>query len=116
VGIRCDQYIGLNEWAREFIKDAEIWYIDSTIRTFYPSGEYQELASEVQRGKEYSHIEGAWANYVAPLYEYEIKGKIYRECIQAEHWSSGPMYFIALKDSESRWVKESLWSDKEMSE
>jgi len=48
------------------------------------------------------------------LYRYTLpNGKWYEEYVQAAPWSSGPLFYLALKD-ENGPVKESLWSDEEL--
>jgi hypothetical protein len=122
--MRCDQYIGLNYWANKMLYDhrqtgvMERWfYPDETeiddpkpflvdsVRTRIPTHKIEII------GK----IEGAWNPHVADLRRFTLEdGTIYEEYIQAEPWSSGPCYFIALKDSEGNPVPESLWTDEEI--
>jgi hypothetical protein len=65
-------------------------------------------------------IEGAWTDVVANLHAYygeDDHGSFiqYTEYVYATPWSSGPMYFIALKDNETGDpVPDSLWTDEEM--
>lgn len=89
---RSDQYIGLNDWATEM------------------------LASCQAQATPYDKIEGAWNDDVASLHEYTLPdGHVYREYVQTSPWSSGPMYFIALKDMQyDEPVARSLWSDHDI--
>ena len=62
-------------------------------------------------GKTYS---GAWGSDHV-LYEYHLDGEVYEEFVQAEPWSSGSCFFLALRDSESgEAVPKSLWTEKEI--
>ncbi len=46
------------------------------------------------------------------LYEYTLlDGRVFREYVQSAIFTTGPIYFIALRDSEGNVVQESLWSD-----
>lgn len=90
--MRMDQYIGLNDWGQELTSHME-----------------KEVCGE---------IEGAWTDVVSNLYRYKgMHGVfLFEEYVQAEPWSSGPMYFVALKSLKTgEPVPQSLWSDEEMS-
>jgi len=114
---RCDQYIGLNSWARRLIHQPKLSYRDFTTRV-YDNGEVETL--EVKCGyKQLSISEPSGETFGGFEGDYELKkhtmpdGRVYKEFLQASPWSSGPMFFIALKlDGEI--VKESLWTDEEM--
>ena len=41
-------------------------------------------------------------------------GRVFYEAVQASPWSSGPCFFLALKDERGEWVGESLWSEEEI--
>jgi hypothetical protein len=83
--MRTDQYIGLSQGGKKLVKD------------MIP--------------KLVCHFDGAFGNSF-PLYSYEDK---YCEFIQAEPWSSGPMFFIALQNNkDGSIIKESLWSEEEI--
>ena len=65
--------------------------------------------------KRVGYIEGAWDDKVADLYQYTLSdGKVYTEYVQADPWSSGPCYFIALKDENDVPISESLWTEEEI--
>lgn len=120
MGIRKDQYIGLNERVEELVKGTPVCvYVEVTTRV-YPDGRHEEqepkpvYESSVKR-EEHDVIHGAWTDMVAPLHKYTFPdGRVYFEAIQAAPWSSGPCYFIALKDERGEWVPESRWSDEEI--
>ena len=60
-------------------------------------------------------ITGAWKDHVANLHRYTFPdGRVYEEYVQAELWSSGPCYFIALKTKKGTVVTQSLWADDEL--
>ncbi|MGH9552691.1 MAG: hypothetical protein ACRD3W_25150, partial [Terriglobales bacterium] len=89
----CDQYIGLNEWASNRV-----------------------LLSQVSLKESIGSIEGAWDAEVEKLHRYTlVDGTVYEEYVQATPWSSGPCYFIALKDAQGKSVSASLWSKKQLS-
>lgn len=92
--MRADQYVGLNEWAVELVREGT-----RTGITVEKIGE----------------IEGAWDPVVDDIRQYTFpNGRVYRERVQAEPWSSGPCYFVALVDETGAWVPESLWTDEEI--
>ena len=82
--MRTDQYIGLSPSTQKFVAKME--------------------------AKQYDTFEGAFCNKF-PLFSYDEK---YFEYVQEEPWSSGPMFFIALKDAEGTPVSESLWTQEEI--
>jgi hypothetical protein len=41
-------------------------------------------------------------------------GEVYEEFVQASPWSSGPVFFLALKDADGNEVEGSLWSDEDI--
>ena len=118
--MRCDQLMGLNTWARKFIKGNPdvLLYTDMVTRT-YPDGRVETFTKE-QRGSDVERFETndcyvgmGFQEYV--LYQYKMTdSSIYKEDVQAEPWSSGPVFFLALKDAKGAWVKESLWTDEEI--
>lgn len=91
--MRTDQIIGLNERGRRYL-----------IENGSPNGEV------------YRQHPGAW-NPV-PLQKYSAvteQGVFFaREDIQAKPWSSGPCYFIGLRDIDDNWIEETLWTDEEI--
>lgn len=115
--MRSDQYIGLNDWARKKVlatrKAREIGH------RVYPDGRavpfQRKVRVPVARVRVIGRIKGAWDPHVANLHRYTLpNGQVYEEFVQAEPWSSGPCYFIALKDRSGNEVKESLWSDEDL--
>jgi len=82
--MRTDQYIGLSPRAEKFV--------------------------EKMKCKQYDAFEGAFGNNF-PLYRYFKSRKKYHEIVQADPWSSGPMFFITLKER-----RDLDWTDKEIQE
>lgn len=113
--MRTDQYIGLTEKGVEIIKNVgeRILYFIHGTKTFTDGSTepYEDVHTEPMQ-RQYDEIEGAFGNSF-PLYEYTLQnGRVVREAVQATPWSSGPCFFIALKDEEGNWIQESLWSNK----
>ena len=117
--MRTDQYMGLNEWAQNFVRGEQVFAYTERVVRVYPDG--RESAQPDRRVSECTvkctkigEIAGAWDPVVADLHEYTLpNGRVYREKVQAEPWSSGPCYFVALVDETDAWVPESLWTDEE---
>lgn len=117
--MRTDQYIGLNPWARTFVEgQQEFLYTEEVTRTF-PSGEVLVIAPRKVMGtnvvlSQYDEIEGAFGN-TFPLFSYKFSdGREYFEYVQAQPWSSGPCYYLALRDGKGNPVPESLWPQEEI--
>lgn len=99
--MRMDQYVGLPERATKWLEANVMKETTDTLVVSYVNG------VETHRGKttvigplatEYATIAGAWADTVAPLFRYKMfDGREVEEYVQAEPWSSGPMFFIALR-------------------
>lgn len=118
---RSDQFIGLNERANKWLEEngihlkvritREVRAVDSNEFVHQETHEFEELQSE-----QYDTISGAWEEIAGNLLYYPLKdGRQAREYVQDVPWSSGPMYFLALKVDEEP-VPESLWTEKEMYE
>ncbi len=120
MGIREDQYIGLNDWASHLVSDGHIiGYTDYT-RRVYEDKTVEDIETEgtkclVKRepsGRTFDMFDNEY-----PLYKYTFPdGKVVQEFLQAEPWSSGPVIFVALEDEAGNPIKESLWIDEEISE
>ncbi len=114
---RSDQYIGLNDWARALVHQRrDVREVGDTI---LPNGDavpFDRKGTALVAGVEtIGEIVGAFSDCVAHLSRYTLPdGRVFDEFVQAEPWSSGPCYFIALKDGEGNEVAESLWSDEEI--
>lgn len=87
--MRCDQHMGLTAAAKSVVESASC----EPSMNFY-QGMFDD---------EY------------PLHRYVFSdGRVLVEAVQAEPWSSGPCFFLALKDKNDEWVKESLWRNEEI--
>lgn len=122
MGIREDQYYGLSERGRELVEGEQVLLYHREEKRYYPDGRVEKLnpqpvyGSSVRKEK-IGTLAGAWCDVVALLYRYVLPdGTVYTESIQAVPWSSGPCYFIALRDEVGNWVPESFWTDKEARE
>ena len=84
--MRTDQFIGLNPWATKLIEGV--------------------------KGTPISSHDTAWSG-PQMLHAFRVNGEVYEEYVQASPWSSGPMYFYALKKAGVP-VEESLWTEDEI--
>lgn len=119
MGMRTDQYIGLTEAACLLVRGERVIEYHSTETREFPDGKRVIVGpvpiygSTVKRGR-MGKIDGAFGNEF-PLYAYTFPdGRVLTEYVQAEPWSSGPCYFVALKDEEGKPVTASLWSQSEI--
>jgi len=120
--VREDQYIGLNERAETFLNNGKkvLVYSEERTRT-YPDGRVEQDTKEVKAGYETTRsgesVRGMFDDYQVNEYTVFETGRKYVEFVQAKPWSSGPMFFLALKDAATgEVVKESLWADDEIEE
>lgn len=115
--MRCDQYIGLNEWASRFVNRKQKVretgvqsFADGTKKNF---DRWRRVP--VLRREHAGIIRGAWRAEVAKLHRYTLpNGEQYVEYVQAQPWSGGPCYFVALMDRDGKPVPASLWTDDEI--
>ena len=120
MGIRCDQFMGLNKWALNFVKGKRVRVCTEEVTRIYPNGVRQTLAprpvyeSSVKMEESGESYYGMFmASY--PLHKYTfLNGRVYCEKVQAAPWSSGPVYFLALQDESGNLVPKSLWADEEI--
>ena len=116
--MRTDQMVGLNDRALSFLNKGEKKYTDYVHRE-YEDGtlkEFTQLGTEDNTKCEvFQEFEGAWNKMELNKYIFP-DGTEYFEYIQAEPWSSGPCYFLALKDRNGNIVQESLWTEEEISQ
>lgn len=120
MGIRCDQDMGLNVWAQNFVEGKKVLaYIERTLR-IYPDGEtkvmpdHPILVSNVGAEESGEHYVGMFEDEY-PLHKYTFQdGKVFYERVQDCPWSSGPVFFLALQDESGQWVRESLWPDEDI--
>lgn len=119
---RSDQVIGLNSRAEKLIEGEQVLQYIEHVTRVSPDGRKEELGpnevygSSVLCEESGDTFTGMFKNNY-PLMKYTFPdGRILFEKVQAEPWSSGPMFFLALKDEQGKWVKKSLWTEKEMME
>lgn len=118
--MRTDQYIGLNERAQELVRGTPVFLFSEEVTRVYPDGRREILPPREVQGssvkvEDNGVIEGAWTDVVSTLHKHTLPdGRVLREEVQANPWSSGPCYFVALKDEAGNWVPESLWTDEEI--
>lgn len=114
MGIRMDQFKGLNPAAMKLIRDNEVLVYTEAITRIYPDGRIEQFLEErKETGKaKYGSFSGMFDDEY-PLMEYFMKdGSKVREAIQAQPWSSGPVFFLALQDEKGEWIKETLWDEE----
>lgn len=121
MGIRMDQYMGLTEIAQAMVEGEPIALYDEQVHRFYLDGREEVLPSRtimgstVKREESGKFYQGAFDGSDNPLMRYTLPdGRVLTEDVQAEPWSSGPCFFLALRDEKGEWVKESLWADNEI--
>ena len=116
--MREDQYMGLTHKAQELLglNEKAHLYVEKRI---FPDG--RELTRNVTGTRTVCELSGGrfYGMYDVQynLHKYTLPdGRVYTEFVQAAPWSSGPMFFIALKDEDGNEVEESLWSQKDINE
>ena len=120
--MRTDQCVGLNERAKAIIVGEPVSVV-MTVTREYPDGwvtkETNQVFESTVKSEVYRTLDGAWNPGFLKLFKYTFPdGRILYEDVQAEPWSSGPVYFLALRDSEYsvewNWIPDSLWTDEEI--
>lgn len=117
--MRCDQYIGLNNWARRLVtRKAKVREYGVQV---FADGARKQFSRwrriPLVRTEHAGAIRGAYKPQVNKLHRYTLPGgEQYTEYVQATPWSGGPCYFIALKDKHGNPVPESLWTDAELAQ
>lgn len=120
MGIRCDQLIGLNDWASDFVRKPTRKYTDY-VRRVYEDGMVNDLEVGgeeclVKRELSGQRMLGMFDESY-PLNKYTFpSGRVVFEFEQASPWSSGPVMFLALKDENGEPIKKSLWTEEEIEE
>jgi hypothetical protein len=117
--MRCDQFIGLNTWASDFVNSLREVCTEFTTR-IYQDGRIEETPKRtiticlIKSEPSSEYVSGMFDNKYQ-LYKHIFPdGRIYYEFHQETIWSSGPCIFTALKDSNGNIVKKSLWSNKDI--
>ena len=115
--MRCDQYIGLNDWARKLVS-TKTKVREYGVQVFADGGRarFSRWRRITLVRKEHAGvIRGAYKPQVDKLHRYTLpSGEVFTEFVQATPWSGGPCYFIALKDKHGVPVPESLWTKDEI--
>ena len=120
MGIRMDQFMGLNDWACSFVQGEKVFAYTEQVTRVYPDGREERMPDKlVYKSSVHSEPSGHYTGMFDQehgLTKYTFPdGKVYQEAVQADPWSSGPVFFLALKDENGNWVPESLWSDEAIS-
>ncbi|MFA5025409.1 MAG: hypothetical protein WC503_02810 [Candidatus Shapirobacteria bacterium] len=117
--MRCDQFYGLNDWARSFLSSITKKCVEHVYR-YYEDGTEEILPTReleiCQIKSEYSgkNVFGMYDNEY-PLFKYTFPdGRVYKEYEQIIIHSSGPMIFTALKNEDGFILPESLWDEEEI--
>ena len=120
MGIRMDQFMGLNEWARKLVEGEEVFVYTERVTRVYPDGRKEALPDRpvkersIRKEESGEHYRGMFDNEY-PLFKYAFPdGRVLREKVQSSPWSSGPVFFLALQDGEKEWVQQSLWTIEEI--
>lgn len=114
--MRDDTFMGLNDWASNHVNSSTVEYTDY-VRRVYKDGSEETLTLKgkkclVEREGSGDTVEG-FNSY--PLVKYSFPdGRVLFEYVQDSPWSSGPVIFLALKDSDGKSIPESLWTDEEI--
>ena len=126
--MRCDQHMGLNGWAETFVAGEQVLQYTEKGTRIYPDGKEEPferpiLGSNVKIEQNggydgmFSYMREDDESHDYPLFKHIFPdGRIYYEEVQESPWSSGPVFFLALKDEKGEWVKESLWSEEEIND
>ena len=118
MGIRCDQFMGLNEWASNFVKGELVLAYTEEVTRIYPGGlrapleprPVYKFSIKIEESGEF--CSGMFEDKY-PLHKFTFpSGQVYFEKVQAERQSSGLMFFLALQDEDGNWVPESLWAEE----
>lgn len=116
MGIRMDQQMGLNAFADDLVHQL-VKVVEKGIR-FWPDGEEEEFDRGTWLSRTKTEVIGHYSGMFEDQYELHKyilpNGKVYKEYVQAEPWSSGPVFFLALTDEADKVVEKSLWSNEEV--
>jgi len=104
--MRMTQFVGLRPEATEFLdKNAEQQIAETCPHCHQPTR--HKPSREV-----YTKTDGMFGEEI-PLHEYALRnGETWREIVQAEPWSSGPVIFLCLEDEMKKlhfkWPKKDI--------
>lgn len=115
--MRTTQIFGLTEEALKLLNDYESIKINERGVRTYPDGRTEHFEREVTKDPRKIEKCGSFCGMFdeeCPLHRYTMpNGKVYEEYVQADPWSSGPCFFLALRD-ENGPIEETLWSDEDI--
>ena len=121
--MRCDQHVGLNAPAQALLTGCGKKHFSNRYETvqavLVESGESVEVLVPVmepcvRREPSGRSFYGMFEDEYR-LNKYTLRdGRVYYEEVQADPWSSGPVFFLALKDEDGNWVPETLWAQEEI--
>ena len=103
--MRCDQHMGSKKEARE-------WLEKNCQREWYDLCPHcGKNTKQSLKSKTYAHYSGMFGDKY-PLDEYIMhNGNLVCEVVQAEPWSSGPVFFLCLEVGNDMMFQ---WSEKEI--
>ena len=115
-----DRCLGLNQWAQNLVKDKWVREYTEVVTRIYPDGrketlEPREIRESLVRREESGELYLGMFDELGeyPLLKYAFPdGRVYFERVQRTKWSSGPVFFLALKDEKGEWVADSLWAEE----
>ena len=111
MGMRCDQFIGLNGWAKKFLDDNAVKdHVEVFVNSVRESESYKQRTVP---GK-YT-LCGLFDDEQNPLNGYLLEdGSTVFEKVYMAPWSSGPVIFTSLEAENGDDLPESNWSNDEI--
>lgn len=114
---RSDQLIGLNQWASELVQQTRT-IVEEGTRYELDGKPLDQFRREIQVPVAKVEVCGKYCGMFEDeysLHRYTMPdGKVYQEYVQAQPWSSGPCFFLALEDEDGKGVPESFWSEEDI--
>lgn len=113
MGIRMDQPMGLNDWANALVNKCKM--VRHVSFNFGEGLRFSKMPVMLVKAEESGDFYYGMCEQAYPLMKYTLPdGRIFREYLQVQPWSSGPMSFLALMDGNGKPVLESLWTEEEI--
>lgn len=112
--------MGFTERANKILAQNKVLLYTDHVRKEYPDGTFEDMAPkcyhDIPRRASGRKWQGMFDGESGDLMVYTLcDGTEVEEYIQAEPWSSGPMIFLALRNTETKEpLKWSLWTDGEI--
>ena len=120
MGMRMNQHLGLNEWAEQFVAGEPILLYTERITRLYPDERVEGVPDQPIHGSTV-RSEPSGESFTGmfedeyPLRKFTFPdGRVFYERVQADPWSSGPVFFLALQDERGRWVPQSQWTEEQI--